>query len=90
MYLFIKSLGSNYDIVVLHFSEKNLVKDSSTEMRQRALELLNTATEVELKLVKGMTTKKFEVIESIRPFSTWNDAVSIYYKTFFNMLSNNY
>lgn len=58
------------------FSEKNLVKDSSTEMRQKALELLNNATETELRLVKGITTKKFEVIVGLRPFSTWYDAVS--------------
>lgn len=62
------------------------MKDSSAEMRHKALELLNTATEVELKLVKGMTAKKFEVIESIRPFSNWYDVVSSNYKISFPML----
>lgn len=47
-------------------------------MRQKALELLNNASEAELRLVKGMTTKKFEVIAALRPFSTWYDAVSRY------------
>lgn len=59
------------------------MKDSSTEMRHKALELLNTASEVELRLVKGMTPKKFEALESIRPFSTWYEAVSTNYKSFF-------
>lgn len=57
-----------------------MVKDSSTEMRQKALELLNNATETELRLVKGITTKKFEVIVGLRPFSSWYDAVSKYNK----------
>lgn len=45
-------------------------------MRHKALELLNTATEVELNVVKGMTSKKFVAVESLRPFSSWYDAVS--------------
>lgn len=45
-------------------------------MRQKALELLNIATEVELRIVKGMTSKKFEALQALRPFSTWYDAVS--------------
>jgi hypothetical protein len=45
-------------------------------MRQKALELLNTATEAELRIVKGMTSKKFEGLKALRPFSTWYDAVS--------------
>lgn len=45
-------------------------------MRQKALELLNNATETELKVVKGMTAKKFEAIVACRPFSSWYDAVS--------------
>lgn len=45
-------------------------------MRQKALELLNTSTEIELRAVKGMTTKKFDAIVALRPFSTWYDAVS--------------
>jgi len=52
------------------------VKDSSSEMRKKTLELLNDATESEIKVVKGMTTKKFETIESLRPFLSWYDAVS--------------
>lgn len=62
--------------VVLVFSEKNFVKDSTSEMRQKALELLNTSTEIELRAVKGMTIKKFDAIVALRPFSTWYDAVS--------------
>ncbi|KAF0762962.1 SWI/SNF-related matrix-associated actin-dependent regulator of chromatin subfamily A containing DEAD/H box 1 [Aphis craccivora] len=54
--------------------EKNFVKDSTSEMRQKALELLNTSTEIELRAVKGMTTKKFDAIVALRPFSTWYDA----------------
>lgn len=53
------------------------MKDSSSEVRQKALELLNVSTEIELRVVKGMTTKKFEAIKALRPFSTWYDAVSI-------------
>lgn len=49
-------------------------------MRQKALELLNNATETELRLVKGITTKKFEIIVGLRPFSSWYDAVSKYNK----------
>lgn len=45
-------------------------------MRQRALELLNTATESELMVVKGITAKKYEAVVSLRPFSSWYDAVS--------------
>lgn len=45
-------------------------------MRKKALELLNVANEAELKLVKGMNTKKFDAIVSLRPFSNWYDAVS--------------
>lgn len=63
-------------MIVIVFSEKNFVKDSSSEMRKKALELLNVANEAELKLVKGMNTKKFDAIVSLRPFSNWYDAVS--------------
>jgi len=59
-----------------YFSEKNFVKDSSSEMRQKALALLNTSNETELRVVKGMTTKKFDAIVALRPFSSWYDAVS--------------
>jgi len=45
-------------------------------MRQKALALLNTSNETELRVVKGMTTKKFEAIVALRPFSSWYDAVS--------------
>lgn len=45
-------------------------------MRNKALELLNIATEVELRIVKGMTSKKFEALQALRPFSSWYDAVS--------------
>lgn len=48
------------------------------EMKDKALQLLNEATETELKAVKGMTTKKFEVINILRPFTNWYDAVSVY------------
>ncbi|XP_060870859.1 SWI/SNF-related matrix-associated actin-dependent regulator of chromatin subfamily A containing DEAD/H box 1 homolog [Metopolophium dirhodum] len=54
--------------------EKNFVKDSSSEMRKKALALLNNSNETELRLVKGMTTKKFDAIVALRPFSTWYDA----------------
>ncbi|XP_050542472.1 SWI/SNF-related matrix-associated actin-dependent regulator of chromatin subfamily A containing DEAD/H box 1 homolog [Daktulosphaira vitifoliae] len=54
--------------------EKNLVKDSSAEMRQQALELLNNSSEAEMKLVKGMTSKKFEALLELRPFVNWFDA----------------
>lgn len=53
-----------------------MVKNSSTEMRSKALDLLNSASEEELKIVKGLTTKKFEAIKANRPFTTWYDAVS--------------
>ncbi|XP_050435518.1 SWI/SNF-related matrix-associated actin-dependent regulator of chromatin subfamily A containing DEAD/H box 1 homolog [Adelges cooleyi] len=56
--------------------EQNLVKDSSTEIRERALELLNNATEVEMRIVKGMTTRKFEALVALRPFANWFDAKS--------------
>ncbi|VVC27802.1 Helicase, C-terminal,Helicase superfamily 1/2, ATP-binding domain,P-loop containing nucleoside [Cinara cedri] len=55
--------------------EKNFVKDSNKEMREKALELLNIATEAELRVVKGMTTKKFDSIVALRPFSSWIEAV---------------
>jgi len=56
--------------------EKNFVKESSSEMRKKTIELLNDATESEIKVVKGMTTKKFETIESLRPFLSWYDALT--------------
>lgn len=64
------------------------MNDSNTEMRHKALELLNTAPEVELTLVKGMTSKKFEALESIRPFSNWYEAVSTNYMSFYTLLNN--
>lgn len=63
-------------LIVFVFSEKNFVKDSSSEMRQKALALLNTSNETELRVVKGMTTKKFDAIVALRPFLSWYDAVS--------------
>jgi len=66
----------DHNFYCFYFSEKNLVKDSSSEMRQKALTLLNTSSEIELRVVKGMTTKKFDAIVALRPFSSWYDAVS--------------
>jgi len=51
-------------------------------MRQKALVLLNTSTETELRVVKGMTIKKFDAIVALRPFSTWYDAVSFNHEMF--------
>lgn len=48
-------------------------------MREKALELLNIATEAELRVVKGMTTKKFDALVALRPFPSWTDAVSLYF-----------
>lgn len=45
-------------------------------MRNKALELLNSATEAELKIVKGMTTKKYDALTELRPFVSWYDVVS--------------
>lgn len=80
-------------MIIFLLSEKNFVKDSSTEIRQKALELLNSANEIELKIVKGMTTKKFEAIIALRPFSTWYDAVSVNRDVFIFfclIINNNY
>lgn len=65
---------SNFIIIVL-FREKNFVKDSNKDMREKALELLNIANELELRVVKGMTTKKYSAIVDLRPFSSWCEAV---------------
>lgn len=46
------------------------------ELKDKALELLNKATEEEFKAIKGMTSKKFEAINAVRPFTNWYDAVS--------------
>lgn len=60
------------------------------EMKDKALQLLNEATETELQVVKGMTTKKFEIIKALRPFSNWYDAVSTnhYYITYCTVFNN--
>jgi len=52
-------------------------------MRKKALALLNNSNETELRIVKGMTTKKFDAIVALRPFSTWYDAVSRNHEIFF-------
>jgi len=51
-------------------------------MRKKALDLLNNSNETELRVVKGMTTKKFDAIVALRPFSTWYDAVSRNHEVF--------
>lgn len=48
-------------------------------MRNKALELLNDANELELRVVKGMTTKKYSAIVDLRPFSSWCEAVCWWY-----------
>ncbi|CAG2175870.1 unnamed protein product, partial [Oppiella nova] len=63
---------------------KNGFKDKSSskqlyfrtqEVKERVVEFLQTSNSFELQMISGVSGKKIEIIENMRPFHDWSDAV---------------
>lgn len=72
-------LRFDYSYDWFYFSDDDSDTEISNDLfgyKKRVFEFLNTAKNLELQQLQGCSSKKAEVIASLRPFSGWIDVVS--------------